>query len=69
MFSNNVQQCVQCVQCVLPGPERGGGDGDVLGLPDGAGHVVGQVVASLHGLRELDHHHAGERVPVLHSAQ
>ena len=49
----------------IPSSEGGGGDGDVLRLPDGAGHVVGQVVPGLHGLAELDDHHVGERVAVL----
>ena len=49
----------------IPSPECGGGDGDVLRLLDGAGHVVGQVVAGLDGLAELDDHHVGEGVAVL----
>ena len=49
----------------IPSSEGGGGDGEVLRLPDGAGHVVGQVVPGLHGLAELDDHHVGERVAVL----
>ena len=49
----------------IPSPECGGGDGDVLRLLDGAGHVVGQVVPGLHGLAELDDHHVGESVAVL----
>ena len=49
----------------VPSSEGGGGHRDVLGLLDGAGHVVGQVVAGLHGLAELDDHHVGQRVAVL----
>ena len=50
---------------MLPGPKCCGCDGDVLGLPDGAGHVVGQVVARLYVLTELDYHHVGKGVSVL----
>ena len=49
----------------VPCSECGGRHCDVLRLLDGAGHVVGQVVAGLHRLRELDHHHARQGVPVL----
>ena len=49
----------------LPGPEGGGGDGEVLGLPHGAGQVVREVMTGLHGLGELDHHHGGQGGPVL----
>ena len=49
----------------VPCSECGGRHRDVLRLLDGAGHVVGQVVAGLHGLAELDDHHVGESVAVL----
>ena len=49
----------------VPSSQSGGGDGNVLRLLEGAGHVVGEVVTGLDGLTELDHHHVGESVSVL----
>ena len=62
---HNVIQQLSVNDETLPGPEGGGGDGDVLGLLHGAGQVVGEVVAGLDSLGELDHHHAREGLPVL----
>ena len=53
------------VVSVLPCSQCCGGDRDVPGVLDGAGHVVGQVVSGLDTLAPLDHHHPAHRVPVL----
>ncbi len=52
----------------IPGPKGGWGDGDILGLGDGAGEVVGQVQGGQHGLAELDHHNVRHGVPALQAA-
>ena len=44
-------------QRTVPSSESGGGDGNVLRLLEGAGHVVGEVVTGLDSLAELNHHH------------
>ena len=49
----------------VPSSQSGGGHSNVLGLLEGAGHVVGEVVTGLDGLTELYHHHVGESVSVL----
>ena len=50
---------------VIPSSQRAGGDGDVLGARHRAREVVRQVHGGLHRLRELDHHHVTQSVPVL----
>ena len=54
-----------CAAVTIPCSKCGGGDCDILGVLDSAGHVVGQVVAGLDVLAPLDDHHPGHGVPVL----